>query len=91
MPERFYPDHLSGFFIFMIAVLFSFEQGFFHIETMSEYISSNWKVTQLKKDHQYRLIGVADDYHQAHELCDKLSKIEPFKSNINVKTYFPGV
>ena len=77
------PGSLFGFFIFMIAVLFSFEQGCFHIETMTEYIKSNWHVTRLKQDHQYRLVGISDDYHQAHSLCDKLEKTEPFKSSLH--------
>jgi hypothetical protein len=66
----------------MIAILFSFEQGGFHIETMTEYIQSNWMVTKLKKDHQWRLVGIVEDLDQADALCDKLSKHEPFKSNI---------
>jgi hypothetical protein len=66
----------------MIAILFSFEQGGFHIETMTEYIKSNWHVTRLKQDHQYRLVGIAADWNEADLLCDELSKREPFKSNI---------
>jgi hypothetical protein len=72
----------TGFFIFMIAILFSFEQGGFHIETMTEYIQSNWMVTKLKKDHQWRLVAIAESEFEADAICDKLSKREPFKSNI---------
>ena len=82
MTDRFHPDHLSGFFIFMIAILFSFEQGGFHIESMDDYIKSNWDVTRLKNDHQWRLVAIALNDFEADFICDKLSKIEPFKSNI---------
>jgi hypothetical protein len=64
----------------MIAVLFSFEQKCFHIETMTEYIKSNWSVSINKKDHQYRLVGIAENWDDAHKYCDKLENIEPFKS-----------
>jgi hypothetical protein len=73
----------------MIAVLFSFEQGCFHIETMTEYIKSNWEVTRVKQDHQYRLVGTAEDWQEADKYCDKLENIEPFKSIRHHKKYIP--
>lgn len=67
----------------MIAILFSFEQKGFHIETLDEYMQSNLKATALKKDHQYRLVATADTYETADWVCDYLSSKEPFKSIIN--------
>jgi len=64
----------------MIAVLFSFEQKCFHIETMTDYIKSNWMVTEKKHDHQYRLVGISENWEEAHKYCDKLENVEPFKS-----------
>jgi len=66
----------------MIAILFSFEQKGFHIETMEEYIDSNIRVTMYGKDHQWRLVAIANTEFQADEICEKLSKKEPFKTLI---------
>lgn len=49
------------------AVLYSFEQKAFHIETLGEYIQSNITVTCIKKDHQYRLIGLFNTYDEGSE------------------------
>ena len=62
----------------MIAVLFSFEQNAFHIETIETYIDSNIRATINKKDHQYRLIAITKDWEEAHDYCMKLEKIAPF-------------
>lgn len=67
----------------MIAILFSFEQKGFHIETIEDYMISNIKVTYRKRDHQWRLIGLAKNYDEADIICNELSKKEPYKSIIN--------
>jgi hypothetical protein len=69
----------------MIAILFSFEQKGFHIETLDDYIKSNLKATILKRDHQYRLVATANNYDKADEICDYLTTKEPFKSILNKK------
>ena len=73
------PRPSLGFFYFMIAILFSFEQKGFHIETMKEYLLSNYRVTEIQKDHQLRLVAIAKDWEDADKVCDELSKIKPFK------------
>jgi hypothetical protein len=57
-----------------IAILYSFEQKAFHVETVAAYCKSNIEATLRKKDHQYRLIAFADNYDTA----DKI--IETFRS-----------
>lgn len=64
----------------MIAVLFSWEQKCFHIETMQEYIESNILATKMKQNHQYRLVAIAKDWQDADKICDILQSKEPFKS-----------
>ena len=64
----------------MIAVLFSWEQKCFHIETMQEYINSNILATKMRQNHQYRLVSIAKDDHDALKICDILENKEPFKS-----------
>lgn len=54
------------------AVLYSFEQQAFHIESLGDYCKSNIQATITKKPHEYRLIGVADDYQQASEYVKQL-------------------
>lgn len=63
----------------MIAILFSFEQKGFHIETMKEYLLSNYRVTEMQIDNQWRLVAIAKDWQDADKVCDELSKIKPFK------------
>lgn len=63
----------------MIAILFSFEQKGFHIETITEYINSNIRVTLIGKDHQWRLVAIAHSEWDANEICERLSKTQPFK------------
>ena len=36
----------------VVAVLYSFEQNSFHLETLQQYLDSNIKATINKKDHQ---------------------------------------
>ena len=62
----------------MVAVLFSFEQNAFHIETMDMYIQSNIIATINKKDHQYRLIAIGKDWEDAHNICREFEKNSPF-------------
>jgi hypothetical protein len=64
----------------IIAVLYSFEQKCFHVETLHDYIKSNVHATIRRKDHQYRLIAIAKDYEDAHEICEQYKKLEQFKS-----------
>lgn len=64
----------------MIAVLFSWEQKCFHIETMQEYIDSNILATKMKQNHQYRLVAIAKDWHDADKICDNLQTKEAFKT-----------
>lgn len=66
------------FFIFMkpvyskTAVLYSFEQKAFHIETLSDYCRSNIEASKRNIAHQYRLIGIADDDQEADEMIKQL-------------------
>lgn len=63
-----------------MAVLFSWEQKCFHIETMQEYIDSNILATQRKQNHQYRLVSIAKDWDDANKICNLFKSKEPFKS-----------
>jgi hypothetical protein len=65
------------------AVLYSFEQGCFHLETMREYIESNLKATMDKKDHQYRLIAIAENWKEGDKICDQFSKLKHFRKEEN--------
>jgi len=47
------------------AVLYSFEQKAFHIETLKEYCASNIKTSILQAPTQFRLIAVCDSYEIA--------------------------
>jgi len=51
-----------------IAVLYSFEQKCFHTETVYDYIKSNVTATIKKKDHQYRMIGIAETDEDANNI-----------------------
>ena len=67
----------------MIAILFSFEQKGFHIETLEDYMISNVEATFYKSDHQWRLVRIANSYEEADYICERLSQKEPYKSIIN--------
>jgi hypothetical protein len=62
-----------------VAVLYSFEQGCFHLETMKEYIQSNLRATMDKKDHQYRLIAIAEDWKEGHTICEQFRTLKDFR------------
>ncbi len=49
----------------LTVVLYSWEQKCYHIETMGEYIESNKRANINKKNHQYRLIYVCENYYDA--------------------------
>jgi len=55
-----------------IAILYSFEQKAFHIESIKDYIKSNIEATLKKRDHQYRLIAIADDETIASEIIESI-------------------
>lgn len=57
----------------MQAVLYSFEQKAFHIETIGDYIKSNILATKIKTDHQYRLVGICNNYETAAELVKQIT------------------
>lgn len=59
------------------AVLYSFEQKAFHIESIKEYIKSNIEASLRKTAPQYRLIAIADNDDQADDL------IKLFRSKLN--------
>lgn len=60
-----------------VALLYSFEQKYFHIETLKEYILSNVKATINKKDHQYRLVALAYSYDEAVFIIEDFKKAYP--------------
>jgi len=55
-----------------IAILYSFEQKAFHIESIKDYNKSNIEATLKKRDHQYRLIAIADDETIASEIIESI-------------------
>ena len=58
----------------MISVLYSVEQGYFHIEELDD----TWKlnVSQLIKygkiENTYRLVGLVDNYKEANRLINQI-------------------
>lgn len=71
--------HAGPFFIFMenkIAVLYSFEQSCFHIESLQSYILSNVESSLRRVVNQFRLIAVVDTDTQAD------STIKDYKENL---------
>lgn len=62
-----------------IALLYSFEQKCFHIETVREYIKSNITATLKKQDHEYRLVAILNN----RDDCDKF--IAVFSKKINIQ------
>jgi hypothetical protein len=67
----------------MIAILFSFEQKKFRVETMDEYMHSNIIATAMMKDYQFRLIAIAPTIWEADQICDRLIKKEPYKTIVS--------
>lgn len=59
------------------AILYSFEQKAFHIESVRDYIKSNIESSLRKQQHQYRLIAVADN----DDIADNI--ITAFRSKFN--------
>ena len=57
-----------------IALLYSFEQKAFHIETLSDYLRSNIICTIRESVNQFRLIALFDTDTEADELIEKLRK-----------------
>lgn len=55
-----------------IAVLYSWQQKAFHIETLDLYIESNMKSIIEKKDNQYKLIALYDTYEECDLLISEL-------------------
>ena len=62
------------------AVLYSISQKCFHIESLREYIEENIKCAMLKKDNDYRLVGLFNSDDEAHEYTEVIRYyIEFFK------------
>ena len=61
----------------VVAVLYSFEQNSFHLETLQQYLDSNIKATLKKKDHCYRLIALASNQKQGLEITHNFEKVFP--------------
>lgn len=55
-----------------VAVLYSFEQKAFHVETLLDYCKSNLSASVRKKSHQYRLVGIAETYPDADKIIEQL-------------------
>lgn len=55
-----------------IAVLYSIQQGAFHIETVGEYIKSNLICLFENKPTQYMMVGLFSTYEQADEQIKSL-------------------
>ena len=61
----------------LVAVLYSFEQEFFHIEYLDEYTDSNVRATINKKDHQYRMIALVNSFDDAIKVINNYKKAFP--------------
>ncbi len=59
-----------------IAVLYSFEQSCFHIESLQEYIVSNVESSLMRVANQFRLVAIVDNDEQADQV------INDYKENL---------
>ncbi len=59
------------------AILYSFEQKAFQIESVRDYIKSNIESSLRKQQHQYRLIAIVDN----DDIADNI--ITAFRSKFN--------
>lgn len=59
-----------------IAVLYSFEQSCFHIESLQEYIASNVESSLRSVVNQFRLVAIVDNDKQAGQV------INDYKENL---------
>ena len=58
------------------AVLYSFEQSCFHIESLQEYIVSNIESSLRRCANQFRLVAIVDNDEQADHV------INDYKENL---------